>query len=481
MSEVLALGEVPSRCPVPQLRAASRIDPFWDGLWGLGAMASWTPLDLGVRQAQAGLVRLPAWWPQASGAEAVAEFMAPDGDLRARLELLGAVHSWRTLTTQQAATFLGQPQLVGMSRPVRTAFGARMLDVGVFTTGLVTTSLQGAASLVRPARSDVVTREVHPHLSIAERCVLTGGAPWRTGGQYDRHNLLAAELALRAGELCPQVATVLGEQLASVDHLLGSGLGRTLVPPSHNFRADAVLVRQDGMRIAVELTASAVMETFERRVRRWVEAMGATTFARSGLVLLIVCAPHPDRSSEHERTFVSRLRKVVAKVCRQYPGAPGERPADRIAIASWEDWFPLPGTLTSGFLTLRAHRPAGPFGNPWEEVDLLDDFALPFDPIDPEQVTAVIRGAAATATPPFWLRQVPDLPVLANAGLAAAGRTHPPVAFPEDPRRAAGYLPGVFTGAGASASYPVRLRSEPSVRTPADPSHGDTSAAWSMA
>ena len=76
-----------------------------------------------------------------------------------------------------------------------------------------------------------------------------------SGGQCDRHNVLRADLALRAAEHLP-FSGILDEKLAAVDPLAGSGIGKS-APNADNRRADGVIIRPDGMRIALEIAATA--------------------------------------------------------------------------------------------------------------------------------------------------------------------------------------------------------------------------------
>ncbi len=68
--------------------------------------------------------------------------------------------------------------------------------------------------------------------------------------QHSRHNALTVELALRLAEYA-QVGTVLGERVGTIDLLAGPGISRDIYDADGR-SADAVIVRPDGLRIAIE-------------------------------------------------------------------------------------------------------------------------------------------------------------------------------------------------------------------------------------
>ncbi|QCB97667.1 hypothetical protein E5206_12675 [Arthrobacter sp. PAMC25564] len=82
---------------------------------------------------------------------------------------------------------------------------------------------------------------------------------------------------------------VMGEKLSSVDLLAGAGLGRRL-PKADNRRADGTIIREDGMRIVFELTATA-SASFDNKVRRWAELIAARPLETSGLTVVFIAAP----------------------------------------------------------------------------------------------------------------------------------------------------------------------------------------------
>ena len=100
--------------------------------------------------------------------------------------------------------------------------------------------------------------------------------------------MLMAELALRVAQIC-DVGGVAGERVASVPVLAfdSVGMGRPSWCARSSSCADAVLVRRDGVRVAVELTASAT-PNLDAKTARWARTLASSPFDRSGLVVVFV-------------------------------------------------------------------------------------------------------------------------------------------------------------------------------------------------
>lgn len=459
MSEQMAMCDLASRGVHPQVASARRLDPYWDGLWASGSTASWVNARTTLRQEASGLVRRPHYLRH-SPESAWAEFTKARG-WRRRVEMLGALWSWRTLTAQQLAAMTGSPSMAGNASAVHDGMLAGLLDEGVFASGLLRTQLASEATLVRPAAGDVFDKHLAPLLTYPERVLVTGGRAYTTGGAFDRHNLLTAELGLRAAEFT-DVGTVLGESLAGLDDLVGTGLGNA--PVASRRAGDAVLVRPDGMRVVVEMTAS-ITPFFRQKVANWAKVLTEHSMASSGLTVLFVGAPAPDRHTPGEaRQFANRMRKAVTAAVREHPGIPGRASADRIGVAMWEDYFPAPGMVSEDFLSLAAWRRDGngQGGSQWGRAGMLDVFDTPFEPLSSFDAQAIISQSAAIASAPVWLRRgQPELP-LHQVAMCQAGLERPLVTVPRDARDRPSHIPGVFRGPGANAKVPLRLRTTPS-------------------
>lgn len=449
------MARLQSRCDVPGVWAGERFDVFYDGLWEGGSNAVWLNRELAARQEQAGFAKLPKVMAMARR-DASASMWS--GRFRAeRLRMLAALDSWRTLTCEQAAAFAGAPGLLDVRSMIpRSMWNLDLVDVGQFR-GLTGRGFTRRGWLFRPARGDAFDTEVMPNLTWPEWMSVTAGMPFNVGGQFDRHNVLAAELGLRLAEFA-DIGTVLGEKLSRAE-LLCSHMPTTLLPKGEGKAADLTVVRPDGLRIAVEVTANT-SPTFTSKVERWAALLDSAPIAESGLVVLfVVCAPGDLDGDESGPEAVSHrtLRNVVARriahAVRDYPGQVGDRVADRMFLASWQEWFPARGRLGADFLTLRALSPSGPVGDLWQEKHLLGESAVSFRSRNPEVLQAVLENAQTLAGVPFWARHPAAAPNPGDLLLSMAGREEIPAA-----PAPSGLAVGEGFGIAGPTTLPARLR-----------------------
>ncbi|OZB79924.1 MAG: hypothetical protein B7X32_20400, partial [Microbacterium sp. 13-71-7] len=222
-------------------------------------------------------------------------------------------------------------------------------------------------------------------------------------------------------EFC-DVATVLGEQLCTFELLTGT-------PVAGKGAADVCIVRPDGLRIAVEMTASIPGQSVERKVDRWCEMLSRTPVQDSGLVVLFVNAPHQDASQAAVTYSLDVVKKAISGSVRRHPGTASSPTAERIGVVSWQALFPSAGQVSSDFPTLPVTRPTGRgylMGGDdlhlWERADLLDPGTLPLAPNAARD--AIVDNARVLRGTPFFLRGDggPDLTALAvrNAGITVA-------------------------------------------------------------
>lgn len=455
MQHVL-LSSLPSRAP-QGVTGAERTDPYWGGLFGQGTNASWMTPNLARAQADSGLAHPPAWM-LADEEEAFERFTNPTW-WSAKLGTLGYLGSWRTMSVEQLAAFTGATNLVSpKSAIIRDTFSARMIEHGYFTSAARTANTSHRARLLRPAYSQVVESKVLPLLTYPERIFVTGGRPYTTSRQFDRHNLLSTELGLRIAEYL-DVGAVMGETYSTAEQLF-AWAQTSDVNASRGKSADLTVVRPDGLRVAVELTATAVSKTIEAKTTAWANAMAGSTLATDGVFLLFVIAP-PLGASRFDAAVLERdVRATITKVCAQFDGIDGQRLADRIAVARWDEWFPAAHATTYDFLSLSAWMPPTPTRPDWAKVGILDAFGdLPFEPLYPEDMTAVITNSAALATSPAFLRADITPPPVHRKPMADLGFDHEPI--PPAYRRDRTYpgREGQRRGGGANiTNLPPRLR-----------------------
>lgn len=466
-------ADLTSACRLDGLDAGGRLDPYFDGLWGSGSGASWLSAGLARRQEAAGLGRLQRELTL-DVEEALQVFERPRG-LDDRIAMLGAVFSWRTMTVEQAAAFVGNPHLASPTTTSSAAlFAAGVLDLGVFSNGLRNSSLVGRGALYRAGKGDGFDTEIKHRLSWAEWVSVTGGQRWAPSSNYDRHNILGTELALRLAEYSEYtgVAAVLGERFCSLDLLTGTGLGNKAVAGGQK-AADLCAVRSDGLRLVFEMTANTGTH-FNNKVDRWARILAEYPLETSGLCVVFVVIQHPERLAD-DGGYLPRARtyQAVAAACKQFPGSVRDRVAERMGVATWREWFPQRGLVHHAFLRLRVDRPTGRGTDLWEPADFLDPSptgsrggvpsvaSRSFTPRNPEAIRAVIANAALLGNTPHWLRDCvrpPDLrPLLLDSAGSTALRAIP-VPTPARPNRTAGRRLGESVGAADQAQPPARLR-----------------------
>lgn len=373
LAPAVPLDQMPSRAGFhPALRAHTRDDPYHGSLFDVSARAAWAGRSLLHREMAAGKT--------ISGSHRFTEAIAcaadkvdrdPVGDLLSRhrentLRMLAAVNMWRTMTIPQMAAMIGFPRWATAQWPasVSKAFAAGLLQVGelasVFRSDLPT--------LLR-VDPDGDAGPLLARLGYTEWLGVTSGQLWRGSTTPDRHNILVAELALRVAQMCPGAGAVMGEMVGNHDLLLGVEDKRL-----SRRRADSVVVRKDGLRIAVEVTAN---DRFGHKMSNWVDALVADR--SHSTVVLFVEAARPGYSTN--QTYASIYRGMEKAVSSSMP-AMAARVLERMFFVRWSDWFPEPGVVTPDFSTLPATRYSGDgIGSraSWTRVDLLDPQQLPFD------------------------------------------------------------------------------------------------------
>ena len=382
------LSDLESACTTPRHTAADRTELFWSGVRSVstGHVAlSWSSRDSLARHQASGIAH-PMSIRLGTQDEALDRVIA-----RARrLAALGAIHLWRTMTSEQIAAVIGSPSM-SSSRSVDLRL---LLTAGLVQRGA---AFAGERRAIAPTlwRPDVADAALHflDQLSYAEWLGVCACQKWSYGAQAAWHNLLVTELSLRVAEYTP-IGTVFGELLASA---------RLLFPFDERFAksrrsADAVWVRDDGLRIVVEATATAG-SALRERIEHWVDALLVDTERSTVVCFVDVSDPDNDRSRPDHL-----VRRVVADAVTASPERVKAKIAERVCFARYRDWFPGPGLVHPSFLGLRVERPTGGPGARWEPVDLLDPYAVVFSPVDPVAARAPIVHAGDVYGVPHWLR-----------------------------------------------------------------------------
>lgn len=419
--------------PVESLRAQHRMEPYWYDLHASG-LVSWSSRDRAEKRAASGHWRMRAS-DQVDPDEAFAKLLPRD-----RLALLGAVHMWRTASAEQLASITGTGRKTAHA-VMENAWRAGLVERGRFNFEEQPVWRPPARhTLYRPVRSRAAQERVS-RLRYRDRVGITGGYEWSRGAQADRHNYLATELGIRVAEFC-EIGMVLGEQMSGLSLSL-AGDGR-VYPPSLRLESrspDLMLVRSDGLRIAVEIT-SAGQGTFPRKARMWADTLAAMDPRHAPMVVLFVETGQWGASANRWHD----MRADMVEAARATPAHIQAGVAERMFAARWSDWFPgvADGTLhdlhldeasgagrmSSRFLSLAAVRPTGRREDRWRAADLLDIFDVPFEPAPGSDPLAVVRNSAVLFGAPHWLRDPSVAPDIEAAQLRLAGVSEIPMPPP---------------------------------------------------
>ena len=142
IDEAIPLAELPSACTTPGHSAAERVDLFWSGVRsaGTGQVAmSWTSRPSLDRYPSTGIAHPGSRtrWSQEAA-------LAKVRDDPTRLQALGALHLWRTMTSEQVAAVIGSP-LTSSPRSVDLAL---LFAAGTLAEFACSVGLELEASLV---------------------------------------------------------------------------------------------------------------------------------------------------------------------------------------------------------------------------------------------------------------------------------------------------------------------------------------------
>lgn len=411
------LEELASNAPAHPHRSALRLDPYWDGVWQHGSVAQWTSREHLERMEASGIAGKR---PRELATDPAVAASRLAWNWQEKLDLLGVLSSWRTVTAEQFAAITGHDlSSVRVARAIGDLFALDLIDTGALWSPGSAGKAASRGRMLRPSASQAFEQLIAPLMTYPEWVSVTGGEKFLTGGQYDRHNVLTTELALRVAEHLP-VATILGERQAGMADLAYRGCGVEVPPTLERSQkaGDAVIVRGDGLRVVVEVTASW-SKAAERKALLWAETLERRPLDDSGLVVLFVVADRTNAGHGSRRSLDPAVRKGVANAVRFRPGTIHNRTAERMFVVDWRDWFPARAEATDDFLFLAAQRPSGPAGA-WETASLLDATDVP-TPSRLPHPTAVAHYAAGLRLVPHQLREDRQPPNLSDLTLERLG------------------------------------------------------------
>lgn len=425
---MIPLASLPSRTPAHRLRGAVRDDPYWTSIWRPGSTGDWYSAADYRALHRGGFVTAPAWLDM-SADDARTRVLAPRHRERV-LRVLAALDQWRTMTVQQLEALTDVDCLTrGNASLLSALWNAGLVEIcelgAVFKRG----PRERDGILVRPARPGPVLAAFEASLTSVERISAHAGLGFDSDRQFTRHNILATEFALRAAEYT-RVAMILGEKLSTLSLLAYAGVGQPVPSSGAAGSSDMTLVRPDGLRIAVEMTASLSggAAGFYRKAERIVQILHRRPLAETGLMVLFVVAPRQDSTDSDPRRVLGQVKRAVQKAVHTYPGTVTDPTAARVAVASWAELFPADRVAHDDFMHLPVERPTGPgyrgdLDDPrvWEQARMLDAASTPFTPHDASALKAVVGNASGLRGVPHALRRPRNRPNLSDLSVRALG------------------------------------------------------------
>ena len=402
------LADLTGRIESDPFRAAQRADPYWDGMFATGSSDGWVSASQ-HRRAPADQMRWSGIPPRyVTGQEEALKEMRTNRHRPSILAALGAVSSWRTVTREQLACIAGS-RVMGNTYPaaLSTPFSAGLLAHGYVSAGMnrLAPASERMSMWTVGDQIDAYAR-YRKSLTFAEHIAITGGQDWNSEHRFDRHNVLTTELALRVAEFC-DVATVLGEKQVSLPSMLAAS-GLQAQQADLGRRADAGIVRHDGLVIAIETTAS-VGEAFRRKIAKWAQILQHHPTYELPLVVLVVDVSTPSQatSAAAKNTAHAEIQAAIREAVRDYPGTALNRTAARLGVVSWNDWFPGPHRASDSFDGLTASflaRGSDSDEDGWRAVRLLDEQDLQYHEGSADTGETIATNARLLAGTPYWLR-----------------------------------------------------------------------------
>ncbi|KRF37403.1 hypothetical protein [Nocardioides sp. Soil805] len=424
-----------SRCTNGGLSAVSREDPMYETRWHGRSTAKW----LFREEADAEHERSRTAYPPGTIRDKdQARGLVADHPAIAAATI-GALAVHATLSVEQVAAFVG----IEADDLIASGVLQALWSMGAVAFGHVTNvwDRSWARTLWTINDKSVIATHVLPLLSGAEALAMNAGQAIHLSQGHHRHALLAAELALRIAEFTP-VGTVLGERLTELKSLFGTHTTR---------RGDLTAVREDGLRIVLEVVAHDNQE-FGQKADFWAEQLATPRRGYGMTMVVFVVAADPKSSASRARGLGGRVSAAIVKA-RAKHGATW-RGHDRMGLVSWEDWFPAAGEMSPAFSSLTVRFPESRLTH----ASVLDAAIVPCAHPGDREYVAVIENTSLLAQTPAWLRSHARAQVvLHRMGLPRLSDVpSPPLAKPKRPRSTS-----KGCGAAGQAKLPPRLLGPP--------------------
>lgn len=427
-------------------QAAHSPDPYYQTFADVGPYANATAHHHALERSAEGHALMPMAYRRAA-TEFDPAAQSPRR-LTTALRLIGALASFRALTNNQAATIAGDEALADpRSGIVSDLFASGLIDIASPYLGAGPGGLRGGTVTYQLGDLKVVRRLLQ-NLTTAEVLAVTGGRPLPIDAVHLRHDVLAAELALRVAMHLP-CGTVLGPHFSTFADLTAG----CRYPSRASGGPDLVLVREDGLRVAVEITAS-IGERFRAKVARWSRILVEAPLGSSGLVVVFLVAPAPASLRRHGDRVRRTTYGAVAEAVRLFPGSLRDPVAARMGVATWREWFPHPGEASERFDRMRVDRPGLSRGE-WEPCDLWDPTKRPLTAASPDALRAIIKNSSLLVQTPPQIRERHQPARTSAALIRQATGDLRDVAPLREPRRSRPV--GLARGAAGDPCLPPRL------------------------
>lgn len=278
------------------------------------------------------------WWPARE-----VEPLPPEHRFSsATKSIMAALSAWGAMDTSQIVRF-------SPTTPSRSGAALRALRrAGMVQTGRFVLYGTNAPHVHRIANTESYRRWM-ASLTTDEWFEVTGSMPPRTGARAPRHDLMVVDLALAiAAGLSDRFGVVLGESYASLSGLFPSYKGKQM--------ADLVAVRDDGLRVVVELTATWT-DGLPSKIRRWGQVLAANGGLRSGTVVVFLTAGKGRAADALQARIRRHMPAMLAADAIEQSGAwlsaaAVESVRSAVHLASWEEWV-LGPLAPSPFLPTR--------------------------------------------------------------------------------------------------------------------------------
>jgi hypothetical protein len=175
-------------------------------------------------------------------------------------------------------------------------------------------------------------------------------------------------------------------------------------------------VRDDGLKIAIEVTASLTTASI-KKIDQLAELLSRDV--GKSVIFLFVVAPQP--TSDHELEVGRRLRQAIKRSSHSSRGRILAEVEERMAIVKWESWFPAKGLVSREFVRMRAQRYSAA-EDEWVDIDFLDPFDVTFPGADSSAVEETSRNLNDVFGTPWWCRTGPgfdfDTYLIGRAGFS---------------------------------------------------------------